>query len=131
MVFADRKLAQHLYGAAAAKVPRSKKRATSIEEAKDALYVLPNGRLTSHAELLATKNGRRASKGLPRGTRVLRGYQNAGRISARRPPSVVCGSRWRDPSTLYLLPGGKLIPGNQVRATSLPKNTVVLVRRRM
>ncbi len=133
LVFADPKLAQHLYGARAKSraSSRSRDRRPSVETHEDLIYVLPTGRIASHAELLAAKDGRRLLKRLPKGTRVLRGYENAGRISSRRPPSVICGSRWRDPSTLYRLPGGRLVPGNKVRATSLPKNTVVLIRRSM
>lgn len=127
LVVADRVLARHIYGGHGTSTkPPKRKRARAPE---DALYVFPGGRIASHAELLANAKGRRLLEGLPRGTRVLRGYRNAGRISARRPPSVVCGARWRDPSTLYRLPGGKLIPGDRVKATSLPKNTVVLIRR--
>lgn len=128
LVVADRALARHIYGRAQERPARSRRPARGSER-NDALYVLPGGRVVEHAELMASAQGRRTLARLPSGTKVLHGYRNAGRISARRPPSVVCGPRWRHPSTLYRLPGGKLVPGDRVRATHLPKGTVVLIRR--
>lgn len=130
LVIADAALARHLYGAKAS-ASRKKTRSTRRAEGSDALYVFPGGRIATRAELEAGAEGRRLLRRLPAGTRVLPGYQNAGRISARRPPSVICGARWRDPSTLYRLPGGRLVSGDRIRAHALPKNTVVLIRRPM
>lgn len=129
LVVADRALAKHIYGRAEPPPKRKQRSVASEAEKVDALYVFPDGRIVEHTELITSAAGRRTLQRLPPGTRVLHGYRNAGRISARRPPSVVCGTRWRDPTTLYRLPGGKLVSGDRVRATSLPKNTVVLIRR--
>ena len=88
-------------------------------------YIFPNGSVNSGAVLNASAEGRRQLGRLPRGTRVLIGYVNAGRLTSTRSLAEVAGHRWSEPSTYYRLPGGGIRAGGEVEASRLPQGTLV------
>jgi len=87
------------------------------------LYVYPNGRYST-GNLLTSG----AILKLPYGTKVLLDYLVAGSVSSQRSPLVICGSKWKLPSTYYLLKGA-LIPGNMVDDSKIYTGTPIFVRK--
>lgn len=88
-------------------------------------YIFPNGSVKSGADLEGSVQGRRQLGNLPRGTRILVGYVNAGRLTSTRSLATVAGHRWSEPSTYYRLPGGSIRAGVEVEASRLPRGTLV------
>lgn len=86
------------------------------------IYVLPDGRYKLGNQLTAA-----AALKLPYGTKVLLGYAVGGPVSARRPASAICGSRWRSPETFFLT-GNALVPGSKVDDTKIPAGTMLFFR---
>jgi len=66
---------------------------------------------------------------LPKGTRMLVGYTDGGRITAGRSAFDVCGKRWNFASTFYLFPDGTIRAGDKVDENRIPKNTMVFFRK--
>lgn len=87
------------------------------------IYLLPNGKLQRGSELTAT-----TLAALPKGTRVLTGYDVGGPITTRRRAFDICGPRWQAADTYFLFPDGTLHPGNSVDAGKIPRNTMVLFK---
>jgi hypothetical protein len=88
------------------------------------IYLFPSG-LVRTGRRLVRAGGRRLLSQLPRGTRILTGYQFGGYVTSRRAPSDIAGERWNDPGTLYRLPSGDLVPGHRIDASRLPRSTLV------
>ncbi len=95
---------------------------------KSTIYFFPDGLIRTGAELKKSKQFGFLLKKPPKGTKVLVGYLWGGYVTGKRPPSVICGSRWNYPSTFYRLPGGKIVRGDRVRSTSIPRKTLVFFR---
>jgi len=86
------------------------------------LYVYPNGRFVQGNQLTPD-----AILKLPYGTKVLLDYSVAGAVSSLRSPITICGSRWKLPTTYYLL-SGALIPGNMIDDGKIPARTLIFTR---
>jgi len=65
---------------------------------------------------------------LPYGTKVLLGYAVGGPVLAQNTPSVICGNRWREPTTFYLI-SGTLVPGDKIDDKKIPAGTMLFFRR--
>lgn len=87
------------------------------------LYVYPNGRYATGNQLTSG-----AILKLPYGTKVLLDYLVAGTVSSQRQPLLICGSKWKSPTTYYLL-NGALIPGNMVNDGKIPSGTPIFIRK--
>jgi hypothetical protein len=87
------------------------------------LYVYPDGRYAAGSQLTSG-----AILKLPYGTKVLLDYAVAGTVSSQRPPLLICGSKWKSPTTYYLL-NGALIPGNMVNDGKIPSGTPIFIRK--
>ena len=96
--------------------------AGSLHEAPTTLYVRPGGRV-SRGDELSERDFRR----LPSGTRVFVGFRYAGSVTPGRTAYQLCGPVYRHDSTLYLLPGGAVRTGTQIREDRIPRGTLVLV----
>lgn len=94
-------------------------------DAERTIYLFPSGLVRTGAALRRDSDGRKLLDALPRGTRVLLDKQFGGYVTADRPPSTIAGSRWNDPSTLYRLPDGRIVPGHRVKPSRVPRNTLV------
>jgi hypothetical protein len=88
--------------------------------APSTLFILPSGRMKAGNELSAAE-----VSALPVGTRVLVGYTKGGTVTAKKSAFEICGGRWNLPSTLYRLPEGRLVTGNEVGEKSIPAGTQV------
>jgi N-acetylmuramoyl-L-alanine amidase len=86
------------------------------------LYVYPSGRFAPGNQLTPE-----AILKLPYGTKVLLDYSFAGAVSATRSPITLCGSRWKLPSTYYLM-NGALLPGNMINDGKIPARTMIFTR---
>lgn len=91
--------------------------------AASTIYLLPDGRVRTGAQLAAKKSS--LLDNLPKGTRVLKKKTFGGYVKARRAPSTICGASWRSSETVYRFPGGKLVGGHEVNPARLPKATMV------
>jgi hypothetical protein len=87
------------------------------------VYFLPDGAVRRGCELSADELQR-----LPAGTKVLQGYAFVGAVSTRRSAFEICGMRWNQASTLYKLPQGSLVWGDQIREGMVPDGTMVFYR---
>ncbi|MDD5719096.1 MAG: N-acetylmuramoyl-L-alanine amidase [Candidatus Krumholzibacteria bacterium] len=96
--------------------------AGSAYAAATTLYVRPDGRVL-RGDQLRESDFRR----LPNGTRVFLGFHYAGQVSTGRTAYQLCGPRYRNETTLYLLPGGAVRTGAQIREDRIPGGTLVLV----
>jgi len=65
---------------------------------------------------------------LPYGTKVLLGYAIGGPVLAQHTPSVICGNRWREPTTFYLI-SGTLTPGDKVDDKKIPAGTMLFFKK--
>lgn len=86
------------------------------------VYVRPNGRV-SRGDQLADRDFRN----LPRGTRVFLGVRYAGTVTRHRTAYALAGPDFRLDSTLYLLPGGAVRTGSQIRENKIPGGTMVML----
>ena len=87
------------------------------------IYLFAGGRFVRGSDL---KPAVRAK--LPAGTRMLVGFAAGGPISATRHAYDICGARWNQADTFYLLPGGGLKSGSEVTEGKIPAGTVVFYR---
>ncbi len=85
------------------------------------IWVKPDG---------AWGTGARLKKGavLPRGTRVLVGYEPAGQVSRERNAIKICGGRWKSPYTYYFH-GTTLTPGDKIDDRAIRNGTMIFVRK--
>jgi len=86
------------------------------------VYVSPGGRV-QRGDLMSERDFRR----LPPGTRVFLGVEYAGKVTTRHTAYGLCGPRYRDDTTLYLLPGGRVKRGPEIREERIPGGTHVLL----
>lgn len=87
---------------------------------KSTIYILPTGRVRHGHEFRPDEFTR-----LPRKTRILVGYINGGRVTAKRSAYDICGKSWNFPSTIYRFPDGSIKAGNALNESAIPKNTRV------
>ena len=87
------------------------------------VYFLPDGRVATGDRL-----GRDLLDNLPRGTQVLVGYMNGGRITAGRSAFDICGERWHGGATFYRFPDGRIVAGDAVDERAIPEGTLVFLR---
>jgi hypothetical protein len=87
------------------------------------LYVEPGGRIR-RGDQMSERDFRR----LAPGTRVFLGYEYAGEVTPRRTAYDLCGPHFRRDTTLYLMPGGRVRTGSEIRENRIPGGTLVLVR---
>jgi N-acetylmuramoyl-L-alanine amidase len=87
------------------------------------VYFIPDGSVRRGSEMSVAELQR-----LPAGTKVLPGYAFAGAVSTRRSVFEICGMRWNQSSTLYKLPQGSLVWGDQIREGMIPGGTMVFYR---
>jgi len=88
----------------------------------ETLYIYPSGNVMKGSLL---SDG--SFQVLPAGTRILVGYGYCGRVTPQRSPLQVCGGRWSDMQTLYLLPNGSFRKGDAFATAAVPKNTMVFL----
>ena len=86
------------------------------------LYVRPDGRVQRGDQLTE-----RDFRHLPTGTRVFLGFRFAGKVTPTRTAYELAGQRYRLETTLYLMPGGSVRTGSQIRENRIPGGTMVLV----
>ncbi|MFC1498572.1 N-acetylmuramoyl-L-alanine amidase [Verrucomicrobiota bacterium] len=87
---------------------------------KTTIYFLPGGKIKRGNEL-----SEKDFKSFPKGTKVLVGYTDGERITAKRSAFDVCGKRWNFPSTFYYLPDGSIVSGANINEKAIPVNTLV------
>lgn len=87
------------------------------------IYIFANGRYVRGSDLKPTARAK-----LPAGTRMLVGFAAGGPITASRRAYDICGARWNQPDTFYLLPGGTLKPGSEVTEGKIPAGTMIFYR---
>jgi hypothetical protein len=91
-------------------------------DAATTVYVKPGGQVRRGDELSA-----RDFRRLPVGTRVFLGFEFAGTVTRGRTAYQLCGPRYRDESTLYVLPGGRVRNGMEIEESRIPGGTHVLL----
>jgi len=91
-------------------------------------YFFPSGAVRSGAELERRADGRDLLRYLPRGTRVLVGYVEAGRVARGQSPTQLAGSRWNDPRTYYRMPSGRVRSGSEIEQRKVTPGTLVYYR---
>ena len=96
------------------------------DEAKSSttIYFLTNGWVRTGTALVKEKLFTK----LQPGTKILVGYVYGGFITAKRSVSRICGAQWNYPSTFYRYANGKIVSGDEVEATNIPKGTLVFFR---
>ena len=87
------------------------------------IYFLPDKRIRRGDELSESELAH-----LPKGTRILTGYIQGGRITQNRSAFDICGEQWNDHDTIYRLPDGTFTTGNQLNENSIPGNTHVFFK---
>jgi len=86
------------------------------------LYIYPDGQYTRGSLL-----GPDAVLRLPYGTKVLQNYYVGGPVLSKRPVASICGNRWNQPDTFYLI-SGSLVAGNTIDGTKIPSGSMVFYR---
>ena len=95
------------------------------------IYLMPNGMIRTGKEIVKDMKRRKQKFGidvnrLPKGTRIFVGYIFGGQVTATRSAGKIAGKEWNYPTTYYVFPGGKVVPGNDVDPSKIPKGTIVL-----
>jgi hypothetical protein len=79
------------------------------------IYFLPSGRITPGSDI-------RDWDDLPVGTRLMVGYKGPYEITKQKTAYKIAGQKYKDKSVIYYLPGGRLLPGDEVKDfNDLPK----------
>ncbi len=99
------------------------KLAGSAHDDYSTVYLHPSGRVQRGDTM-----DERDFRGLPPGTRIFLGFEFAGKITAQTTAYRLCGTRHNSGSTLYILPGGKVVRGDAIRDDRIPPGTLVLIR---
>ena len=86
-------------------------------------YITPDGKYKSGNQHTAESLLK-----LPYGTKVLLGYASGGPVQTGSPPSVICGNRWREPTTFFLI-SGTLTPGDKVDDKKIPAGTMLFFKK--
>ncbi|MGM5484425.1 MAG: N-acetylmuramoyl-L-alanine amidase [Nanobdellota archaeon] len=66
---------------------------------------------------------------IPAGTRVLVGFTDGGKVSGERSADDICGKRWDNTDTIYRLPDGEILNGEQIEQSKIKPGTWVFFRR--
>ena len=90
------------------------------------IYFLPNGMVRTGADLQRQSTTRPLLDRLPDGTRALIGYVYGGHVKRGRLPARIAGVKWNYPSTYYRFPSGVIKSGDEIDASTIPRNTLVL-----
>jgi N-acetylmuramoyl-L-alanine amidase len=93
------------------------------------IYFFPDGFVRTGAELYRSRRLRSKLENLPNGTRVLVGYVYGGHVKSSRSPSRIAGAKWNYPSTFYRFPDGKIISGDEIEDSAIPKQTLIFYQR--
>jgi N-acetyl-anhydromuramyl-L-alanine amidase AmpD len=96
-----------------------------VGEAFDApttIYLKPDGRVLRGSDIAA-----RDFRRLPRGTRILVGYRLLGMVTPSRTAYELVGAAYKNDTTLYVLPGGAVRNGREIRENQIPGGTRILV----
>lgn len=99
-----------------------------VRKSKTTIFLFPDGMVRTGAELVDDRAFRSRLEAPPKGTRVLVGYAFGGYVKAHRPPSVICGEDWNEPSTFYRFPDGSIHTGDRISANRIPQNTLVFFK---
>ncbi len=92
--------------------------------AASTIYLFPTGMVRT-----GDKISSKTASNLPPETIVLLGYVYGGYITDSRSAFDVCGEHWNFPNTLYRIPGGRLVPGDEIDEGWIPRGTLVFFRR--
>jgi len=87
------------------------------------VYVRPDGKVL-RGDVMSARDFRR----LPPGTRVFLGFEYAGKVTRRHTAYDLCGPRCKSETTLYVMPGGKVKAGHEIRERGIPGGTHVLLQ---
>ncbi len=83
------------------------------------IYFLPGGRITPGS-------GIRDWDDLPVGTRLMVGYKGPYEITKQKTAYKIAGQKYKHKSVVYSLPGGKLVPGDEVKDfNDLPRGVTI------
>ena len=93
------------------------------------IYFFPDGFVRTGAELYRSRRLRSKLENLPNGTRVLVGYVYGGHVKSSRSPSRIAGAKWNYPSTFYRFPDGRIISGDEIEDSAIPKQTLIFYQR--
>lgn len=101
--------------------------ARSEATASTTIYFLPDTRVFSGKELY--QDEKYLLSHLPKGTKILVGYQNGGMVTLEKTAYKITGKRWNLPSTIYKLADGKILTGDEVNASGIPPETYIFFER--
>jgi hypothetical protein len=88
---------------------------------KTTFYFLPSGRIKSGARISDWDD-------LPAGTRLIVGYRGPFKMRKNKSAFQIAGHKYKDKNTVYYLPSGKLLAGNEVKDfKSLQTGTLVFL----
>ena len=87
------------------------------------IYIFRDGRFVRGSDLQKSLRDR-----LPKGTRMLVGFMAGGPISPTRRANEICGARWRQPYTFFLLPGGAIKSGSEMSEGKIPNGAMIFYR---
>lgn len=87
------------------------------------IYVTEKGKYFKGSELNATTIGMLTPE-----TKVFSGYKIGGPVTARNPAFAICGPVWRNEDTVFLLPDGRMEPGDKVDPQKIPARTMILYK---
>ncbi len=90
-------------------------------DSQTTFYFLPNGRIKAGPEFSDWDD-------LPKGTRMIIGYRGPYPVDKSRTADRAAGGKWKEPTTVYFIPPGTLLPGNEIADfTNLPSGTLVFL----
>lgn len=87
------------------------------------VYLLPGGRVRRGDSMDEGE-----FRGLPPGTRIFLGYEYAGQVTPGITAYSLCGADYKRPTTVYVLPAGQVVRGDEIREDGIPAGTLVLVK---
>ena len=87
------------------------------------IYIFRDGHFVRGSDLKESLRDK-----LPPGTRMLVGFRSSGTVTPQRQASDICGTRWNSATTFFLLPGGQIKKGPEVREDDIPEGTFVFCR---
>ena len=85
------------------------------------IYFLPSGRTMVGSRI-------RDWDDLPAGTKLVVGYKGPYAVTLTRTAYKIAGKRYKDKTVVYRLPGGVLMPGNEIKDfNDLPKGVDIYI----
>lgn len=91
------------------------------------IYFLKDGRVFTGKELNAANAN--SLNLLPRGTKMLVGFVNGGKVSLNRSAFSITGKLWNSPMTFYRLANGQILSGDEVNPAQIPQGTFIFFER--